>query len=130
LEKAILPADVTPDAAFRSGPVPTITKLNCRVDECNYAAALIETLLLAGFDININGERVKIEPEDITILYPRKLTKWEADPRLKHLCERLGGLAGCVRLNGYGAGTIGVKASTIHSAKGLQFRFVILIWAD
>jgi superfamily I DNA/RNA helicase len=64
------------------------------------------------------------------VLYPRR-----PDPEtLNDLRSQLSGIAPITVLSGEGAqgdpSNEGVKITTIHSAKGLQFRAVLLVWAD
>ena len=60
-----------------------------------------------------------LRPSDIGVLYPRR---------------PLSGIAPITVLSGEGAqgdpSNEGVKVTTIHSAKGLQFRAVLFVWAD
>jgi ATP-dependent exoDNAse (exonuclease V) beta subunit len=69
-------------------------------------------------------------PIDIGILYPRLRKRDQT--AMERLCAGLQQF-GAVRLAGdKGDGRpadTGIKITTIHSAKGLQFRAVILMWA-
>ena len=70
-------------------------------------------------------------PNGIGILYPR--LRRRDQKAMERLCAGLAEF-GVVRLPGEGAtgGPVdrGIKVSTIHSAKGLQFQSAISMWAD
>jgi superfamily I DNA/RNA helicase len=92
------------------------------------AAALIETWLRGGIDIG--GRRQRVKPGDIALLYPRK----RAGAAVTALHDRLNGFTRAVLPAGdKPTGTLrdeAVKILPIHSARGLQFRIVLLLWAD
>jgi len=94
----------------------------------HYAAALIETWLRGGLENG--GRRQRVKPGDIAVLYRRQ----RPDLALTVLCDRLNGFTRAVLLTGSEpTGTLGdeaVKILTMHSARGLQFRIVVLLWAD
>ena len=126
-EISVLALPVDPDAAIRSGPEPLIVRLDNALDECNYAAALIETWLRGG--IEINGRRERVRASDVAILYP-----WQQpDAALLKLCERLNSFAPAVVLDRKTPrGTLwadSIKVLTMASSRGLQFRIVVLLWA-
>jgi hypothetical protein len=128
--KAVLTLPVTIESAVREGPEPVILTLAGRVQEVDYSAALIETWMLGG--IEVHGRRVPVSPNDIAILYPRIPLSHE--PAMERLRERLSCFTRPVMLSGARAdGTLdddGVKILTMQGARGLQFRCVILLWAD
>ncbi len=120
---------VDPDNAIRNGPEPEMVELDNAREECLYAAALIESWLRGG--VEIRGRRERIAARDIAILYPR--LRAEAD--IAALVERLNGFTRAVRLTPKekATGTLledGVRILTIKSSRGLQFRLVVLLWAD
>jgi len=121
-----LPID--PDTAIRSGAEPWLIKLDDAASECHYAAALIETWLRGGIDIG--GLRQRVRPGDIAVLYPRK----RPDAAVAALHDRLNGFTRAVLPAGdKPTGTLrdeAVKILPMHSARGLQFRIVLLLWAD
>jgi AAA domain/UvrD-like helicase C-terminal domain/Nuclease-related domain len=122
---AALPVD--PETALRNGPEPLIVKLDDALSECHYAAALIETWLRGGIDIR--GRRARIKPTDIAVLYPRR----HPGATVQALCDRLEGFTRAVLPAGkQPTGSLkdeAVRILPIHSARGLQFRIVLLLWA-
>ena len=96
--------------------------------EMHYAAALIETWLRGGLEIG--GRRQRVQPGDIAVLYPRR----RPDADVTALCDRLNGFTRAVLPAGdKPTGTLrdeAVKILPMHSARGLQFRIVLLLWAD
>ena len=91
-------------------------------------AALIETWLRGGLEIG--GRRQRVKPGDIAVLYPRR----RPDAAATALCDRLNGFTRAVLPAGdKPTGTLrdqAVKILPMHSARGLQFRIVLLLWAD
>jgi hypothetical protein len=124
----VLTLPIDPDTAIRHGPEPLIIPLTDASSECHYAAALIETWLRGG--IEIDGRRQRIKPGDIAILYPCK----RPDATIETLCDRLNSFTSAVVLSGDQANDKlrdeSVQILTMHSARGLQFRIVMLLWAD
>lgn len=127
-EKIIVVAH--PDDALRDGPNPDAVRLSDRVEEAKYAAALIETWLRGG--IMLRGERVPVAPDEVAVLYLRE-GRSEKDA-MKILMARLNAFAQVVKLTpskqDLHLADPGVKVLTVQSAVGLQFKCVILIWAD
>jgi len=126
--QGVLAMPVEPDTAIRSGPEPWLIQLDDAASEVHYAAALIETWLRGGLEIG--GRRQRIKPSDIAILYPRR----RPDATVTVLRDRLNGFTQAVLLSGGNpAGTLrdeAVKILPMHSARGLQFRIVLLLWVD
>ena len=124
----LLTLAIDPDMALRNGPEPQIVKLDDPSSECHYAAALIETWLRGGVDIC--GRRERLQPRDIAVLYPQK----RHDASIDTLYRRLGGFTQAVLLTrDRPADTLrqnAVRILSIHSSRGLQFRVVIVLWAD
>ena len=118
---------VTPKIALRHGPWPKMIGAANREAEVDAVIALVREWLAAGTETGTKP----LTADDIGILYPRLRRRDER--AMESLCGRLQDL-GVVRLSGEGAtggpADRGIKVSTIHSAKGLQFRAVILMWAD
>ncbi len=126
-----LPTDVAdPGNAQREGPRPLIKKFENRLLEVEYVAALVRRLLCKG--VKIRDRRVCIIPSDIGIIY-RKQTKLEKEP-MQTLIARIGEFSKIVRLTpprvGIDIDLEGVKLLTAQSCTGLQFKCVIVIWAD
>jgi superfamily I DNA/RNA helicase len=125
--RGVLALPIEPDTAIRSGPEPLLVRLDDPASEMQYAAALIETWLLAGLEIG--GRRQHVQSRDIAVLYPRR----RRDADVTALCNRLNGftravLPACDKRKG----TLreqAVKILPMHSARGLQFRIVVLLWA-
>jgi hypothetical protein len=116
---------VGPEIALRRGPRPKVYSAESREKEVDIIVGIVRGWV-AG-----NDETTPISPSDIGILYPRLRRK---DQRwMERLHARLADF-GVVLLAGVDAvhdlSVPGVKISTIHSSKGLQFRAVILMWAD
>jgi superfamily I DNA/RNA helicase len=127
-QEAVQALPIEPDTAMRSGAEPWLIKLDDAASEVYYAAALIETWLRGGIDIG--GQRQRIKPSDIAVLYPRK----RSDAAVAALHNRLNGFTRAVLPAGdKPTGTLrdeAVKILPMHSARGLQFRIVLLLWAD
>jgi AAA domain/Nuclease-related domain/UvrD-like helicase C-terminal domain len=126
--EGVLALPVEPDTAIRSGPEPWLIRLDDAASEMHYAAALIETWLRGGLEIG--GRRQRVTPGDIAVLYPRR----RPDAAVTALCDRLNGFTRAVLPAGdKPTGTLrdqAVKILPMHSARGLQFRIVLLLWAD
>ena len=122
----VLPAG--PDTALRSGSEPLMIQLDDATSEVHYAAALIETWLRGGLEIG--GRHQRIKPSDIAVLYSRR----RPDASMTTLCDRLNSFTRAVLLSGSNpTGTLqdeAVKILSMHSARGLQFRIVLLLWID
>jgi superfamily I DNA/RNA helicase len=88
----------------------------------------METWLRGGLEIG--GRRQRVEPTDIAVLYPRR----RPDAAVTTLCGRLNGFTRAVLPAGdKPTGTLrdqAVKIMPMHSARGLQFRIVLLLWTD
>ena len=77
----------------------------------------------------MGGRRQRVKPGDIAALYPRR----RPDAAATALCDRLNGFTWAVLPAGdKPTGTLrdqAVKILPMHSARGLQFRIVLLLWA-
>jgi hypothetical protein len=126
--QGVLALPIDPDTAIRSGSEPLLVRLDDPVSEMHHAAALIETWLRGGLEIG--GRRQRVQPGDIAVLYPRRHPK--ADVMQLH--KRLNGFTRAVMLaGGKQMGKLrddAVKILPMHSARGLQFRIVVLLWTD
>lgn len=126
--QGVLALPVEPETAIRSGAEPWLIQLDDAASEVHYAAALIETWLRGGLEIG--GKHQRIKPSDIAVLYPRR----RPDATVAVLRDRLNGFTRTVLLAG--ESPIGalhdeaVKILPMHSARGLQFRIVLLLWVD
>jgi hypothetical protein len=125
----IVPVD--PSKALRAtGVMPMLVRSNSRKDECQRATSIVAALLHAN---GCKDPRFpdSLEPSQIGILYPWMPTK--ESPLLAEFIKGLQTLAPVVRLHGDDRGRVaepGIKVQTIHASKGLQYRAVILLWAD
>jgi AAA domain len=113
--RGVLALPIEPDTAIRSGPEPLLVRLDDPASEMQYAAALIETWLLAGLEIG--GRRQHVQPRDIAVLYPRR----RRDADVTALCNRLNGFTRAVLPAGdKRKGTLreqAVKILPMHSAR-------------
>jgi superfamily I DNA/RNA helicase len=127
-DAAIRSFRVDPSAAVRSGPWPIVLQEPDRHSEVSAVAELIRTWLAAG--VEIEGAKVRLNPSDIGVLYPRRPN----DNAVGTLRMQLSNVAPVITLAGEKADGDplgnGVKITTVHSAKGLQFRAVVLVWGD
>jgi hypothetical protein len=125
-EMPVLP--IGPDTAVRFGSEPLLIKLDDAASEVHYAAGLIETWLRGGLEIG--GRHQRIKPSDIAVLFSRR----RPDASITTLCDRLNSFSRAVMLSGSNpTGTLqdeAVKILSMHSARGLQFRIVLLLWID
>ncbi|KST67286.1 nuclease-related domain-containing DEAD/DEAH box helicase [Mastigocoleus testarum] len=130
-EDSILSLFVDPAKCQRpTGIRPALVTSEDRRSESTKVMGIVKALL----DGKWFGKSIKpLKPEEIAILYPMAPQKERAI--LKDLIQGLGQLAPVVWLNKDSfARTLvaepGIKIQTVHSAKGLQYRAVILMWAD
>lgn len=120
-----------PAAAVRGpGQPPVVVLCKDRNRECEVARAIVRRLTHGGRGFSF--PRV-FEPHEIGILYPRLENRNK--PLFYAFLESLGKTTEFVWLSKGGdsrerLNTHGVKVQTIDSAKGLQYRAVIMLWAD
>lgn len=132
-EDSILALQVSPDKCKRkTGFKPVLVESKNKAEELTKVLRIIENLLQGQW---FGREISPLEPKDIAIFYPLVLkrdrellrsfvndlqliapTVWLSDPENPRARTKVSEL--------------GIKVQTIHSAKGLQYRAVILIWAD
>jgi superfamily I DNA/RNA helicase len=111
--------------------MPMLVQGNSRRDECQQALNIVAALLHA------NGCKdprfpEPLAPSQIGILYPLLMRKTET-PLMTQFINGLRRLASVVWLDGQDRSRVaeaGVKVQTIYGSKGLQYRAVILLWAD
>lgn len=126
---------VEPSAAAREGPAPKCFAAPTRDAEVQAVVNSVKGWLERG--IRTDGERYeRLAPDDIAILYPR--CPKALQPNLGSMLDKLSEVA-AVRLlaatastearRGRGDGPA-LTVGTVHSVKGLQFKAVILVWAD
>ncbi len=116
-----------------TGRKPVLYKEPSRRAECARAVQMVRDLLAGCWA----GESLPepLRPEQIGVLY-RRLTRGD-QPLFAHLLDDLHQVAPVRWLNDKDDPKArtrvlepGVKVQTIHAAKGLQYRAVILLWAD
>jgi len=127
-EAAIASMTIDPEKCVRAnGHKPILVQAVNHQDECNCAGAIVAELLAGkwfGRDIE-----APLHPSEIGILYPRAN---EDDKELIPKLREEIGPAIWINRNSDSRERInedGVKIQTIHSAKGLQYKAVIVIWA-
>lgn len=122
---------VNPDTATRRGPKPILIHCKDHQDECSKILQISKTLL-TGFSIN-GGQPVSLRPEEIGVLYGGLFRKE------KYIFEEFmlnfNKISPVVWLNAdqfsrKRIGDPGLKIQTIHSAKGLQYKAVFVMWLD
>ncbi len=127
---------VDPGCAVREGPLPKAFAAKTRELEIDAIVRRVADWLHRGF-LTESGEHERLLASDIAILYPRCPDALKA--QFEDFLQRLAALSP-VRLIASGASAQARRGTalsespltvgTIHSAKGLQFRAVILMWAD
>lgn len=133
----ILPVD--PYQAVRNGPKPFLIKCSNHLDECRKACEFVKCLLTGkmpdGSPMNsmIRNALKDLRPEEIGILYRKASAK---DKELIGvLIDELSQFAPVIWINKNSSsrGRVmdeAIKIQTVDSAKGLQYRVVILLWPD
>ena len=109
-----------PDAsmAVRSGPYPSVLACSTRAAECESAIEQIRSWLGAG-----------VKPDEIAILY-RALPQ-DSQSVFTQFVRKLESLAPVYWRKGkIGAPQGAITLCTMHSCKGLQWRAVLILWAD
>ena len=125
----IIPVD--PNQAQRSGPKPFLVRCMDHGDECRKALEIVKGLLAGRLP---DGSALEdVHPEEIGILY-RKASA-EDKELLGDLIEGIRPYAPVVWINEDSSSRArvldeGIKIQTVDSAKGLQYRVVILLWPD
>ena len=116
-----------------TGIVPMFVDASDRLEECRRAWKLVRDLLRGRW---AEREVLPLAPAEIGVLYARLGTKAVHAPLLRRFVAGLAKLAPTVWLsdpdNRAARTQIGrpaIKVQTIHSAKGLQYRAVVLLWA-
>lgn len=124
---SIISLQVDPNKCVRStGIKPVLVKSRNQKEECTRVLDIVKNLLNGQWF----GQQIEaLEPEDIGIFYPRKNIEL-----IRKFISSLKEFAPVIWLNETPQSRIrvsepGVKIQTIHSAKGLQYRAVILMWA-
>jgi hypothetical protein len=128
----IVPVD--PEKSLRAtGVTPMLIRCRTRQDEHRRVIAIVKTLLHPEGSSG-NPPRNALNPSQIGILY--RSATFEERPLIADFIRNLNALAPAVWLtdgnpaNRYRVDEPGIKVQTIHSSKGLQYKAVILLWAD
>lgn len=125
----VVPVD--PAKSLRAtGVIPLLVQGNSRRHECQRASSIVAALLHAN---GCKDPRFPdpLGPSQIGVLYPWMPNK--ESPLMAEFLKGLRTLAPVVRLHGEDRCRVdeaGIKVQTIHGSKGLQYRAVILLWAD
>ncbi len=109
-----------------TGASPLLIRASHRKGELREAARIIDQLLAGKWD---GREIAPLQPQEIGVLYPAS----NADDKalLKRFAKDLTARGVPVQFGEVGKlDRSSVKLQTIHSAKGLQYRAVILVWTD
>ena len=130
-EDSISIIPVNPNLAIRKGPKPRLYTCLDRSEECKMIINLVKGFLEGS--IVHNNEKISVAPSEIGILYLKKMgtdndvfqnflkdlheitsVTWLSEDRNSRLkvCDQ------------------SVKIQTVASSKGLEYRIVILMWAD
>ena len=116
-----------------TGIVPMFVDASNRLEECRRAWKLVRDLLRGRW---AEREVLPLAPAEIGVLYARLGTKAVHAPLLRRFVAGLAKLAPTVWLSDpdnraarIQIGRPAIKVQTIHSAKGLQYRAVVLLWA-
>ena len=115
-----------------TGIAPVFVDAVDHLEECRRAWQLVRDLLRGRWDAH---EVPPLAPAEIGVLYARLGKKAVHAPLLRRFVAGLAKLAPTVWLSDPGnraartqIGRPAIKVQTIHSAKGLQYRAVVLLW--
>ena len=131
-EDSICVVPVDPGHAMRKGPRPMLYKCKSHTDECRKILYIVKRLLEG--KATLNDEPVTLLPQEIGILYHGILKK-EKDLFNEFIAE-LSKTCPVTWLNNQDTDSRtkiferSLKVQTVHSSKGLQYRVIILMWAD
>ncbi len=107
-----------PGAALRSGSYPAVLACPTRAAECESAVEHIRTWLGAG-----------LKPDEIAVLYRALPDQHRSD--FSRFIQLVQGLAPIYWRKGkIGAPQGAITLCTLHACKGLQWRAVLILWAD
>ncbi len=107
-----------PGTALRSGPYPAVLACPTRAAECDSAVEQIRTWLGAG-----------LKPGEIAVLYRALPDQHRSD--FSRFLQLVQGLAPIYWRKGkIGSPQEAITISTLHACKGLQWRAVLILWAD
>lgn len=126
---SIVPVD--PSQAIRRGPRPGLYSCKDRSEECQKIITLVRQFL-AG-KVSFKESTITVLPEEIGILYLKK--PYKDSEVFKNFLKDLANFAPVTWLNEdyYSRMKVfekSIKVQTVASAKGLQYKVVIVMWAD
>ena len=131
-EDTICIVPVDPAHAMRKGPLPMLYKCKSHTDECRKILHIVKRLVNG--EAILNDEPFPVLPHEIGILYHGILKK-EKDLFNEFIAE-LSKTCPVTWLNNPETDSRtrifeqSLKVQTVHSSKGLQYRVIILMWAD
>lgn len=115
---------VEPESARRRGEVPRYYQADTRANEASRIVSEVERLL---------SSQSNLQPGEIAVLYPGHPPQMKKDQEnlLKRLSEKwpVTFKGDAFELHGASRDEA-IKVETIHSAKGLQYKAVIICWID
>jgi len=130
-EDTICIVPVDPAHAMRKGPWPMLYKCKSHTDECRKILHIVKRLVEG--EATLNDKPFPVLPHEIGILYHGILKK-EKDLFNEFIAE-LSKTCPVTWLNQNTDSRTRIfeqslKVQTVHSSKGLQYRVIILMWAD
>ncbi len=133
LDDTILSLSVDPEKCTRSGPKPVLIQARSKEDELERCTSVVKSLLSGDWF----GQTIEpLKPREIGIFYPRLTKRMENEFRLfiDKLNQEIAPVTWLSNKSNRKArvqiADPTVKVQTIHSAKGLQYRAVYILWAD
>jgi hypothetical protein len=126
---SIVPVD--PSQARRHGPRPILYACKDHADECSRITHVVKRILEGR--VKFKNKVIKVQPQDIGILY-HGIPKHDKE-LFAGFVATLGTIAPVTWLNEdrdsrSKIADPSIKVQTVYSAKGLQYRVVIVMWAD
>ncbi len=130
-EDTICVVPVDPSHAMRKGARPMLFKCKSHTDECRKIIDIVKRLLDG--KVTLNDKPVIVTPQEIGILY-HGILKQEKNLFNEFVAE-LSKTCPVTWLNQFTHSRTKIfeqslKIQTVHSSKGLQYRVVLLMWAD
>lgn len=130
-EDSISIVPVYPSQAMRRGPRPILYSCKDHADECKKILYVVRRLLDG--KVKFQNKPVRVQASDIGILYHG--IPYKEREAFKGFIEELNQIAPATWLNEDRSSRSkvfehSIKVQTIYSAKGLQYRVVIVMWAD
>lgn len=122
---------VDPAHAMRTGTLPILYKCKSHTDECRKILYIVKRLIEG--KATLNDKPLAVLPHEIGILY-HGILKQDKDLFNEFVTE-LSKTCPVTWLNQFADSRIKIfeqslKVQTVHSSKGLQYRVILLMWAD